>query len=53
VRVFITATGRASIDFDVPDPSPRRYVMPSGFLMRPLLNGGTLGGDGSIDLATD
>ena len=28
----------------------RRYLVPSGFLMRPLLNGGTLGGPGRSTL---
>jgi hypothetical protein len=31
----------------------RRYLMPSGFLMRPLLNGGTLGGRSTDMVRTD
>jgi hypothetical protein len=48
----VAAAGRASLLLEGSVLSPvvkyhglaRRYLMPSGFLMRPLLNGGTLGG---------
>src|SRR6478735_10616612 len=34
------------------DGLARRYLLPPRFLMRPLLNGGTLGGGGPNDHAT-